>query len=579
MQTATTFLDAGWDFVGETVNGPNDVWKIVEDQTYPLLSWQKYGGGIGDPNDPYLIYTAEHLNVLGAEPNDYDKHFKLMADIDLLGYVYDRAVIAADVNDTQDWFQGTPFTGGFDGNGHTVSHLSIRGVSYLGLFGKLGAGAHIHDLGVHKVDVSGAVRSVGGLVGKNSKGNITSSYSSGTVTSKWAVGMLVGRNWGDISNCCTHGIVSGSENVGGLVGSNYGGNITASYSTATVKGEKAVGGLAGENSVGGIVSANHSRGRINTSYSTGTVIGVNSVGGLVGNNSADSRINASYSTCTVTGHASVGGLVGRNSRGRINASYGAGRVNGKERVGGLVGGGNNRPDGAKRSVWDMETSGQSWSYGGIGLSTAEMMTPHMLGLNGFADDPNWILDAGRDYPRLAWEGSTGQVIPEPEVGWLEGQGTEAQPYCVDTADQLIFLGRASLLCDRHFVLRRDIDLKPSLPGRRIFTQAVIPTFAGAWDGNGHVIYNLVVEGASNLGLFGQLGYAATVSNLGVVDGNISGSGSYVGSLAGLNYGDITQSYSSGTVSGVYGVGGLVGSNHYGSITVSYSTGVATGGAP
>jgi len=62
MKQQATF--EGWDFVGEIENSPNDVWKIVEGKTYPLLSWQKYGGGTGEPNDPYLIYTAEHLNEL-----------------------------------------------------------------------------------------------------------------------------------------------------------------------------------------------------------------------------------------------------------------------------------------------------------------------------------------------------------------------------------------------------------------------------------------------------------------------------------------------------------------------------------
>jgi hypothetical protein len=42
----------------------------------------KYGR-TGESNDPYLIYAAEHLNAIGTDPNDWDKHFKLMADIDL----------------------------------------------------------------------------------------------------------------------------------------------------------------------------------------------------------------------------------------------------------------------------------------------------------------------------------------------------------------------------------------------------------------------------------------------------------------------------------------------------------------
>ena len=46
----------------------------------------QYGGGTGEPNDPYLIYTAEQMNAIGTEPNDWDKHFKLMANVDLLDF-------------------------------------------------------------------------------------------------------------------------------------------------------------------------------------------------------------------------------------------------------------------------------------------------------------------------------------------------------------------------------------------------------------------------------------------------------------------------------------------------------------
>ncbi|MBN2132483.1 MAG: hypothetical protein JW741_23475 [Sedimentisphaerales bacterium] len=39
MQIAATFLAAGWDFVGETENGPNDVWTMPEGD-YPRLAWE-----------------------------------------------------------------------------------------------------------------------------------------------------------------------------------------------------------------------------------------------------------------------------------------------------------------------------------------------------------------------------------------------------------------------------------------------------------------------------------------------------------------------------------------------------------
>jgi hypothetical protein len=40
MQTASTFLNAGWDFVGETANGTEDIWWIDEGKDYPRLWWE-----------------------------------------------------------------------------------------------------------------------------------------------------------------------------------------------------------------------------------------------------------------------------------------------------------------------------------------------------------------------------------------------------------------------------------------------------------------------------------------------------------------------------------------------------------
>jgi hypothetical protein len=40
LQTATTFLAAGWDFVGEAANGTEDIWWIEEGQDYPRLWWE-----------------------------------------------------------------------------------------------------------------------------------------------------------------------------------------------------------------------------------------------------------------------------------------------------------------------------------------------------------------------------------------------------------------------------------------------------------------------------------------------------------------------------------------------------------
>ena len=42
-----------------------------------------FAGGTGEPNDPYQIATAEQLTSIGSDPNLLDKHFVLVADIDL----------------------------------------------------------------------------------------------------------------------------------------------------------------------------------------------------------------------------------------------------------------------------------------------------------------------------------------------------------------------------------------------------------------------------------------------------------------------------------------------------------------
>jgi hypothetical protein len=40
MQTASTYLQAGWDFVDETEDGSDNIWWILEGQDYPRLWWE-----------------------------------------------------------------------------------------------------------------------------------------------------------------------------------------------------------------------------------------------------------------------------------------------------------------------------------------------------------------------------------------------------------------------------------------------------------------------------------------------------------------------------------------------------------
>src|SRR3990172_221499 len=89
-----------------------------------------YSGGSCIPTDPYKIAPAADLIALGSTPADYNQCFILTAHIDMdpnrAGRkVFDRALIAPDTNEVDDGFQGTPFSGIFDGNKHVIRNLRI----------------------------------------------------------------------------------------------------------------------------------------------------------------------------------------------------------------------------------------------------------------------------------------------------------------------------------------------------------------------------------------------------------------------------------------------------------------------
>jgi len=95
---------------------------------FALPTQAQYGGGSGTADDPYLIFDANQMNAIGADSNDWDKHFKLMADIDLSSFTG----TSFDITGTE----STPFTGVFDGNGHTISNFTYTstGRRNIGLF-------------------------------------------------------------------------------------------------------------------------------------------------------------------------------------------------------------------------------------------------------------------------------------------------------------------------------------------------------------------------------------------------------------------------------------------------------------
>jgi hypothetical protein len=391
---------------------------------FPSPAQAKYGGGAGEPNDPYLIYDANHMQAIGADANDWDKHFKLMADIDLGGIIYTTAVIAPEEDNSNWYFDGIAFTGVFDGKSHKITGLTVddngAGNDCLGLFGCIGEDGEVRNLGLEGGSVSGDV-CVGGLVGRN-YGSVSNCYSMGSVSGDTGVGGLVGlNNGGSVSNCYSKGDVNGIVEIGGLVGGNYG-RVTNCYSTGDVDGRGSVGGLMGLNSgnvsncystgevdgvgsVGGLVGTNRHN-NISSCYSTGDVNGAGNVGGLVGSNgdwhTPGGAISNCYSTGSVSGDTVIGGLVGGNYAGllataKILKCYSTGSVSGDTVIGGLVG--SNEVE-VSDSFWDVNTSGLDYSAGGVGKTTDQMQIRSTFTDAGWDFINVWNIGENQTYPYL-----------------------------------------------------------------------------------------------------------------------------------------------------------------------------------
>jgi CHAT domain-containing protein len=295
-------------------------------------------GGDGSSGSPYQITDVFGLQGIGSSGMPgYD-------------YVLANPTKTIDASGTANWnggagfapigSQSTPFTGGFDGRGQTISGLTIdlpAGGS-VGLFGYT-KGATITGVGLVNGAITGQ-NSVGGLVG----------YMDG------------GPNGSIMSNCSNTGAVTGLagsawSNVGGLVGDVAGdsGIVSISYCTNAGPVTGSGGTWLGVGGVVGNVDGNLGKVSIGYCSNSGSVSGAGSsyftVGGIAGFVQDDSG-SATVNKCSNTGPVSgangqwfcVGGVAGYVTGGAPNAvisySSNSGQVSGAggmQYVGGVVG--------------------------------------------------------------------------------------------------------------------------------------------------------------------------------------------------------------------------------------------------
>ena len=189
-----------------------------------------FDGGTGEPNDPYLISTAEQLKSIGTTGYG-SKCYKLVADIDLDPNIPGNKIL------NHSFIDSLSFNGTLDGNGYSISNMVINGshrTREAGLIRILFWPGVVKNIKLRNITILGTGLEVGALVGLN-YGIVLQCSVTGNICGESSVGGLVGTNLGDIVTCSAFCNVQGVESldweyldweyregVGGLVGTNYG---------------------------------------------------------------------------------------------------------------------------------------------------------------------------------------------------------------------------------------------------------------------------------------------------------------------------------------------------------------------
>ena len=520
--------------------------------------------GDGSASNPYQISNAGELYWFAGLVNDGDGDAcavltdNITINEKVLG---DNGALNGDGSNFTKWTPigdgSKPYTGTFDGAGHTISGLYIDSdVKYAGLFGYIGTNGTVKNLAL-------------------ADSSINSSRSSGDYA---YVGGICGKNDGSIENCSNSGTVTGNAdniNVGGICGLNWG-SITSCSNSGTVT-------CSGSN-VGGICGVNSSI--ISNCSNSGTVTGSDgsTVGGICGYNWG-SITNCSNSG-TVTGSGSnVGGICGyKSSEGSITACYWL-KLEGSASAG--VGGGSGGGEATEKNAERYATGEVAWLLNGESTNG-----PWRQNLTGTNRDAFPTLD--QTHHIVIGKSNTYTNEHNYQNGFCTSCGSyesatqdDAGTYQISNAGQLYWF--AELVNDgettANAVLTRDITINENVlvDGNLNSDQTVVSNFTkwtpiggelnqytGTFDGAGHTISGLYFNdnSADYVGLFGAIGRGGMVKDLTLADSFITGA-NYVGGICGYSDGSITTCSNSGSISvtgsGSVYVGGICGQN-WGTIT-------------
>lgn len=481
-----------------------------------------YNGGSGTESDPFRISTAANWQEMMNTSADWDKFFILTTDLDLAGVTL--TPIAPDTDSSQAEHQGIPFTGTFDGNNRVIRNAAMNRptIDYLGLFGKIGSGGQIKNLGMENARIKG----------------------------RDYVGGMVGQSFGTIGSCnVIGGEVWGNDYIGGLIGWCEG-NINDSYATSTVNGRDRVGGLIGINNTGAISAC----------YATGTVTGHDYVGGLVGHNTYGGTISQCYTTGTVTGSSYVGGLAGVNHHIITDNCYATGTVTGAYDVGGLIGHNNGSTSIAVTSCWATgDVSSGEGSVGGlVGANYTSITSCYATGkVDGYSYSGGLV---GQNHATITSCNAAGNVTGYYHVGGLAGDnyGIIINSHAIATVTcYVVNVGGLVGYQDVNGIIESSYAAGEVSGGGNNVGGLVGVNYHGVITSS----YASVSVNGNNDNIGGLVG-----DNSGAIEfcyslGTVNSTGNYIGGLIGINTGTIDTCYSAGLVGGGGSdVGGLVGYN-------------------
>lgn len=485
--------------------------------------------GTGTSLDPYIIVTLDNLIWVCDRPNKWSAHYKQNADI--------NASSSNSLNNGSGFSVigrvSTPFTGVYDGGGHTISGLYVNRSTQdtVGLFGTVGGSAVLKNIRLTDVNVKGK-NYAGALAGVFDGDSIINCYSTGAVA-------------------CSSG-----QYTGGLVGVIQSGFAANSFSECNVYSFYFGAGFAGGNT--GTITNSYARGQVAVGAYIAGFVGVN--GGTITNCYSTGAITAALPEYKF-------GFCAFN-QGTITSSY-----------------------------WDTQTSGAPASSGGTGKTTAEMKTQGTFTGWNFTSPWAINAIVNNNYPyiqALIIPGGSGtSQIPYTvsnlnHLYWISTNSSSWSKYFKQSAD-INASATSSWNSAAGFspIGNSSTKFTGSYDGDGFIISDLFinrtATHIGLF-GNTSNVASITELGVTNTNLTGRTYTGALV---GLNEGTISlcyssgsvkinGAYSHLGGLTGRNQGTITDSYSTAACSsGSSIVGGFTGSNTA-TITRCFSTGSVTG---